>query len=91
MTKITNNEDRLFVRDIITRFKELEYIDIKDDDEEQEYQTLESLLDELKGNGEEEKWRGNWYPGCLIRESYFDKTAENYSYIEFDGVLYLYH
>lgn len=36
-----------------------------------EMATLGSLLDDLKGNGGDEQWRGDWYPISLIRYSYF--------------------
>lgn len=41
------------------------------DDEEDEYKTLSALLDELKGNGGDEQWRGDWYPTTLVSDSYF--------------------
>lgn len=76
MNNIDNTEDVLDVRDIIKRFEELEDIEIKDDDEDQEYQTLNALLDDLKGNGGDEEWRGDWYPVTLIRDSYFVEYCE---------------
>lgn len=36
-----------------------------------ELHTLGALLDELKGDGGDEQWKGDWYPGTLIRDSYF--------------------
>jgi len=36
-----------------------------------ELQTLTATLEELKGGGGDEKWRGDWYPITLIRESNF--------------------
>lgn len=41
----------------------------------QELQTLTVLLDDLKGNGGDEQWRGDWYPITLIRDSYFTHYA----------------
>ena len=46
------------------------------DDEEDEYQTLHSLLDELSGCGGDEEWRGDWYPITLINDDYFVEYAE---------------
>lgn len=43
-----------------------------DSDEGDEYKTLKELLEELAGAGGDEKWRGDWYPGSLIRDSYFE-------------------
>lgn len=47
-----------------------------DDDETEELETLESLLEELKGNGGDEQWEGNWYPVTLIRDSYFEESMD---------------
>lgn len=40
-----------------------------------EYAALVTLLDELKGNGGDEQWRGDWYPLTLIADSYFEDYA----------------
>ena len=83
---MTNNQlnltaDIIDVRDIIERVEELE--SLKDDhqadpdgghwsdEDAQELQTLTDIMDELKGYGGDEQWRGDWYPVTLIRESYF--------------------
>lgn len=96
MDEISNTSDLLDVRDIIERFEELEEIEVKSDDEDQEYQSLEKLLDDLRGNGGDEQWRGDWYPITLIHEKYFvdyceelvsdigDLPREIPSYIEID-------
>ena len=47
-----------------------------DDDETEEQQTLESLLEELKGNGWDEQWEGDWYPVTLIRDSHFEESMD---------------
>lgn len=36
-----------------------------------ELQTLAAIMEELKGSGGDEKWRGDWYPQILISEDYF--------------------
>ena len=41
-----------------------------------EYQALTAIMDDLKGNGGDEQWRGEWYPITLIRESYFKDFAQ---------------
>lgn len=83
-------EDMIDVRDIIARVEELrdereasdipanEYGGPKDSwkDERQELATLESFLDELRGNGGDEQWEGNWYPVTLIHERYFKTYAQ---------------
>lgn len=37
---------------------------------------LRGLLGELRGYGGDHQWRGDWYPGSLIRDSYFTEYAE---------------
>lgn len=72
-TTIDFTDDIIDVRDVIAR---LEYIeDSEDEDEADEAATLVSLLDELCGSGGGEKWRGEWYPTTLIRDSYFEDYA----------------
>jgi hypothetical protein len=41
-----------------------------------ELATLESLLDELRGYGGNHQWEGDWYPGHLIRDSYFTEYCK---------------
>jgi hypothetical protein len=36
---------------------------------------LRALLDELKGYGGDEQWRGDWYPAQLIDDEYFVEYA----------------
>jgi len=33
------------------------------------------MLDDLKGNGGDEQWRGDWYPVTLIHDSHFTDYA----------------
>lgn len=42
----------------------------------QELETLQAILEELKGMGGDEQWRGDWYPLQLIRESHFTDYAQ---------------
>lgn len=82
--EITNSEDMIDVRDVISRVEELESIEgIEEDiegpdqtDDQVELVTLRDLLDELRGNGGDEEWRGSWYPVTLIRDTYFKTYAE---------------
>lgn len=79
-------DDLIDVRDIIERVEELE--SLKDDHESepdggrwsdedaQELETLQAILEDLKGNGGDEQWRGDWYPVTLIRDSYFTDYIE---------------
>ena len=62
----------------------------------EELKELATILDELKGSGGDEQWRGDWYPITLIADSYFvdyceelvsdigDMPREIPSYIEID-------
>src|SRR5574343_1260615 len=80
-TSTMHMDDIIDVRDIIERIEELE--SLKDDHEAepdgghwsdedaQELRTLTDIMDDLKGYGGDEQWRGDWYPVTLIRESYF--------------------
>lgn len=36
---------------------------------------LTAILDELEGNGGDEQWRGDWYPGTLIADPHFTDYA----------------
>jgi hypothetical protein len=48
--------------------------------------TLTTLLEEIKGLGRNQQWRGGWYPDSLIRNDYFPiyarKTAEEVGLID---------
>lgn len=45
-------------------------------EEQDELEQLTVILDDLKGYGGDEQWRGDWYPLTLIREDYFTEYAE---------------
>ena len=62
--------DVIDVRDIIERYEALEDAADGLPDAEERCQ-LAAILDELKGKGGDEKWRGDWYPLVLIRDSHF--------------------
>jgi len=81
-TDISNMEDLIDVRDIIARVEELEDeldsvedSDGTDGEERGELALLVGLLDELKGWGGDEQWKGYWYLITLIRDSYFEDYA----------------
>lgn len=74
--------DIIDVRDIITRVEELE-TEMPDNDNDvrnwanlDEYTKLTEILEELKGNGGDEQWRGDWYPVTLICEGHFTEYAQ---------------
>lgn len=82
-TEISNTDDVIDVRSIIERVEELEAelspsdeSDGTDNEEREELATLTALLDELKGNGGDHEWKGDWYPVTLIRDSYFEDFAQ---------------
>lgn len=76
-TEISNTQDVIDVRDVIARFEALDAMPIVERSEyEEEYALLQTLLDDLKGNGGDEKWRGAWYPIVLVRDSYFTEHAQ---------------
>lgn len=69
--------DIIDVRDIIERIEELEdefgQFTIEERDE---LETLRAIMEDLKGNGGDEQWRGDWYPLTLVRDSYFVDYAQ---------------
>lgn len=74
--EIHNTDDCIDVRDAIARFEELEGKGSdRDEWEAEEHKGLTKLLDELRGNGGDEEWRGAWYPVTLIRDSCFEDYA----------------
>ena len=78
-TEISNYDDLIDVRDIISRVEELEGHEqdgCEEHHERKELAALRVLLDELKGNGGDEQWQGDWYPLTLVRDSYFTSYAQ---------------
>ena len=82
-TEITSSADIIDVRDVIARVEALEATlppsdesDGLDNDERLELATLIALLDDLRGNGGDEQYQGDWYPITLIADSYFADYAQ---------------
>lgn len=80
---IDNSEDYISVSDITDRVEELRTLredtpegEEYDDASEEELSTLEGLLNELKGYGGDYQWEGDWYPGYLIRATYFTEAMK---------------
>ena len=77
---IDEHEDILDVRDIIARVEFLESADDVDQDagseDQQELAQLWAVLEQCKGYGGDEQWRGDWYPITLIRDDYFTEYAQ---------------
>lgn len=86
--RIENTDDLIDLRDVIARVEHLRElrqpgpVDLGDDngtDQDTlfaELAELERFLDECKGNGGDEQWEGDWYPVTLVRDSYFERYAE---------------
>lgn len=84
-TEISNSDDVIDVRDVIARVEYLadtldgrsdEELDADWQPEQQELIVLSELLEELRGNGGDEQWRGDWYPLLLVRDSHFRDFAQ---------------
>lgn len=43
---------------------------------DEELHKLKELLSDMQGYGGDHQWRGDWYPGYIIRESYFTDYCE---------------
>ena len=87
MTDLDLSDDVIDVRDIIARVEELEDLQPETPDdclpgegEEREENAAElakllAILADLADNGDDENWRGDWYPVTLISDSYFEDYA----------------
>ncbi len=75
----TNSDDCFDMRDAIARFEELERDEGRDESDEEEFKALSELLEETKGNGGDEQWRGGWYPVTMIRDSNWTAYAQEYA------------
>lgn len=71
MTELDLNGDIIAVTDIIERYEALEEM-VDGLPDALERTALAAILDDLRGNGGDEKWRGDWYPSQLIRDIYFE-------------------
>lgn len=87
-TEEITTSDILDVRDIITRFEELEEVCRPNDEidgdptpEEEEREKLRTLLDELAGNGGDEQWNGVWYPVTPSASRILRTTRETWQMI----------
>ena len=66
------NQDIIDVRDIIDAVEDLR----TEGGDTADLATLEGLLADLRGNGGDEQWQGDWYPAALIRDSHFVEYAQ---------------
>lgn len=83
-TTLDLSADIIDVRDIIARVEELEteikssenvYVSENEAAAIDEAEMLQSILAQLVGYGNDEQWRGDWYPVTLIDDAYFTDYA----------------
>ncbi len=67
-------DNQFDIRDVIARFEEIE--DSEDAEEIAERTEIANFLEEVKGNGGDERWRGDWYPVGFIADHYFEDYAQ---------------
>jgi hypothetical protein len=73
------SDDIIDVREMIERIEELEELQELGEYTETpdcELQLLNAIMEELKGYGGDEQWRGDWYPITLVRDSHFQDYAQ---------------
>ena len=71
-TSLNLDDNIIAIEDIIERIEELEAEQpLKNDDDLAELDKLKAIMEELKGNGGDWEWDGDWYPQMLISEDYF--------------------
>lgn len=46
-------------------------------DDASEHAIFKTLLEELRGNGVDHQWCGDWYPITLIRDEYFEEAMDD--------------
>ena len=60
--------------------------DISNNEDILDVRDIIARVEELKGNGWDEQWKGDWYPITLIRDSYFedamDEMLEDCGYLQ---------
>lgn len=79
-TGFNGNEGVIDVRDVIERFESInDDEENTDPDDLNERDDLAELLADLRGNGGDEQWQGDWYPITLVRDSYFTDYAQRFA------------
>lgn len=92
-TTLDLSDDIINTCDLIERFEELEDQLFNGMDSVQlvegtpecnealaEFKVLQSILEDMCDYGGDEKWRGDWYPSTLIRESHFEEYMDQLVY-----------
>ena len=86
ITTLDLSADIIDTRDIIARIEELEDemqgeipegTTWEGTEQAEELAALTAIMADLKGNGGDEQWRGDWYPVTLVREDYFTDYARD--------------
>ena len=72
MTELDLTGDIIAVTDIIERYEALEEM-VNGLPDALERRALATILDDLRGNGGDHQWRGDWYPSYLIRDLHFEE------------------
>jgi len=62
------------VRDLMDRFEEIE--ESEHGEERLERSEIMAILEDLRGEGGDEHWRGDWYPAVLIADEYFTQHCQ---------------
>lgn len=77
-TTLDLTADIIDVRDIIERIEELENTEdgVVVAPHDVEYRALCAIMEDLKGGGGDEQWRGDWYPLTLIADCHFTDYAQ---------------
>ena len=70
---VSNHDDVIDLRDVIAEIERLEKLEDRDESEDEELKRLMAFMDECKGNGGDEQWRGDWYPILAISDIYFSQ------------------
>jgi hypothetical protein len=90
VSDVRPGEDIIDFRNITDRVEVLELlrqsgpVDLGNDEDNEtdqdelfaELAALEALLDETRGYGGDHQWRGDWYPGAIILDSYMEEYAQ---------------
>jgi hypothetical protein len=56
-----------------------EALDEWEEENREEFDTLSGIVDELRGDGGDHQFEGDWFPGYLIRETHFTDYAQQFA------------
>lgn len=69
-------EDNNITPNEIGNMNNPKYVEWEESDDAKELNDLSSFMEDFKGCGGDEQWRGDWYPVTIIRDSYFEEYTE---------------